>query len=44
MLVALSHAAMHWMIRGLRVEPATPWPVLVDRAVAVLRDVAGGRA
>jgi AcrR family transcriptional regulator len=43
MLVALSHAAMHWMIRQLRVEPATPWPVLVDRAVAVLRDVAGGR-
>jgi AcrR family transcriptional regulator len=42
MLVALSHAAMHWMIRRLRVEPATPWPVLVDRAVAVLRDVAGG--
>ena len=42
MLVALSHAAMHWMIRRLHVEPATPWPVLVDRAVAVLRDVAGG--
>jgi AcrR family transcriptional regulator len=42
MLVALSHAAMHWMIRQLRVERATPWPVLVDRAVAVLRDVAGG--
>ena len=42
MLVALSHAAMHWMIRRLRVEPATPWPVLVDRAVGVLRDVASG--
>jgi AcrR family transcriptional regulator len=42
MLVALSHAAMHWMIRRLRVEPATPWPVLVDRAVATLRGVAGG--
>ncbi len=42
MLVALSHAAMHWMIRRLRVEPATPWPALVNRAVAVLRDVAGG--
>jgi len=42
MLVALSHAAMHWMIRRLRVEPATPWPVLVDRAVAMLRGVAGG--
>jgi AcrR family transcriptional regulator len=42
MLVALSHAAMHWMIRRLRVEPATPWPVLVGRAVAVLRDVSGG--
>ena len=41
MLVALSHAAMHWMIRRLRVEPATPWPVLVGHAVAVLRDVAG---
>jgi AcrR family transcriptional regulator len=44
MLVALSHAAMHWMIRRLRVERATPWPVLVDRAVAVLREVAGGGA
>ncbi len=42
MLVALSHAAMHWMIRRLRVEPATPWPVLVDRAVTELRAVAGG--
>jgi hypothetical protein len=42
MLVALSHAAMHWMIRRLRVEPATPWPVLVGHAIAVLRDVAGG--
>ena len=42
MLVALSHAAMHWMIRQLRVEPATPWPGLVDRAVAMLRGVAGG--
>ena len=41
MLVALSHAAMHWMISRLRVEPAVPWPVLVSRAVAVLRDVAG---
>ena len=44
MLMALSHAAMHWMIRRLRVERATPWPVLVDRAVAVLREVAGGGA
>lgn len=43
MLVALSHAAMHWMIGRLRVEPAMPWPVLVDRAVAALRDVAGAR-
>ncbi len=42
MLVALSHAAMHWMIRRLRVEPATPWAVLVDRAVTELRAVAGG--
>jgi AcrR family transcriptional regulator len=42
MLVALSHAAMHWMIGRLRVEPAIPWPALVSRAVAVLRDVAGG--
>ena len=42
MLVALSHAAMHWMIRRLRVEPVTPWPVLVGRAVAMLRGVAGG--
>jgi len=41
MLVALSHAAMHWMIGRLRVEPAVPWPALVSRAVAVLRDVAG---
>jgi AcrR family transcriptional regulator len=41
MLVALSHAAMHWMIGRLRVEPAVPWPALVGRAVAVLRDVAG---
>ena len=41
MLVALSHAAMHWMIGRLRVEPALPWPALVSRAVAVLRDVAG---
>ncbi len=41
MLVSLSHAAMHWMIGRLRVEPAVPWSVLVDRAVAVLRDVAG---
>ena len=40
MLVALSHAAMHWMISRLRVEPAVPWPALVSRAVAVLRDVA----
>ena len=40
MLVALSHAAMHWMIGRLRVEPAVPWPALVSRAVAVLRDVA----
>jgi AcrR family transcriptional regulator len=48
MLVALSHAAMHWMIGRLRVEPAIPWAALVSRAVAVLRnvargDVAGGR-
>jgi hypothetical protein len=41
MLVSLSHAAMHWMIDRLRVEPAIPWPALVSRAVAVLRDVAG---
>jgi AcrR family transcriptional regulator len=41
MLVSLSHAAMHWMIGRLRVEPAIPWPALVSRAVAVLRDVAG---
>ena len=41
MLVALSHAAMHWMIDRLRVEPALPWPALVSHAVAVLRDVAG---
>jgi len=42
MLVALSHAAMHWMIGRLRVEPTIPWPALVSRAVTVLRDVAGG--
>ena len=42
MLVALSHAAMHWMIGRLRIEPAIPWPALVSRAVTVLRDVAGG--
>ena len=41
MLVALSHAAMHWMIGRLRAEPAIPWPALVRQAVAVLRDVAG---
>jgi AcrR family transcriptional regulator len=41
MLVSLSHAAMHWMIGRLRVEPAIGWPVLVGRAVAVLRDVTG---
>jgi AcrR family transcriptional regulator len=41
MLVSLSHAAMHWMIGRLRVEPAIPWTTLVSRAVAVLRDVAG---
>ena len=41
MLVSLSHAAMHWMIGRLRVEPAVPWPALVSRAVAVLRDAAG---
>ena len=43
MLVSLSHAAMHWMLGRLRVEPAIPWHNLVDRAVTVLRDVAGGR-
>ena len=43
MLVSLSHAAMHWMLGRLRVEPAIPWDNLVDRAVTVLRDVAGGR-
>ena len=42
MLVSLSHAAMVWMIGRLRVEPSVPWPALVARAVAVLRDVAGG--
>ena len=40
MLVSLSHAAMHWMIGRLRVEPAIPWAALVSRAVAVLRSVA----
>jgi hypothetical protein len=34
---------MHWMLGRLRVEPAISWHNLVDRAVAVLRDVAGGR-
>ena len=43
MLVSLSHAAMHWMLGRLRVEPAISWHDLVDRAVAVLRDVAGGQ-
>ena len=48
MLVSLSHAAMHWMLGRLRVEPAIPWHNLVDRAVTVLRnviqgDVAGGQ-
>jgi AcrR family transcriptional regulator len=42
MLVSLSHAAMHWMLGRLRIEPAIPWPALVSRAVMVLRDVAGG--
>lgn len=42
MLVSLSHAAMVWMIGRLRVEPSIPWPALVSRAVAVLREVAGG--
>jgi AcrR family transcriptional regulator len=42
MLVSLSHAAMVWMIGRLREEPSIPWPALVGRAVAVLRDVAGG--
>lgn len=42
MLVSLSHAAMHWMLGRLRVEPAIPWPALVSRAVMVLREVAGG--
>jgi AcrR family transcriptional regulator len=42
MLVALSHAATHWMIGRLRVEPAIPWAALVSRAVAVLRNVARG--
>ena len=41
MLVSLSHAAMHWMIGRLRVEPAIGWAALVARAVTVLRDVAG---
>jgi hypothetical protein len=40
MLVALSHAALHWMIGRLHVEPAIGWPALVSRAVAVLRSVA----
>ena len=44
MLIALSRAAVHWMFRQLRAEPATPWHVLVDRAVVVLRAVAGGAA
>jgi hypothetical protein len=26
MLVALSHAALHWMIGRLHVEPAIGWP------------------
>ena len=43
MLVSLSHAAMHWMLGRLRVEPAIPWHNLVDRAVTVLRDIAGGQ-
>ena len=48
MLVSLSHAAMHWMLGRLRVEPTIPWDNLVDRAVTVLRnviqgDVAGGQ-
>jgi AcrR family transcriptional regulator len=42
MLVSLSHAAMHWMIDRLRVEPAIPWPALVSRAITVLRSVTGG--
>jgi len=43
MLVSLSHAAMHWMLGRLRVEPTVSWHNLVDRAVTVLRDVAGGQ-
>lgn len=39
MVMAVSHALMHWMIDRLRVEPATSWPDLVTRAVATLRAV-----
>jgi AcrR family transcriptional regulator len=40
MVVAVSHALMHWMIDRLRSEPVTPWNELVERAVATLRSVA----
>ncbi len=39
MVMAVSHALMHWMIDRLRVEPATSWPDLVTRAIATLRAV-----
>lgn len=39
MIMALSHALLHWMIDRLRVEPATSWPDLVTRAVATLHVV-----
>ena len=42
MVMAVSHAFMHWIIDRLRVEPATSWPDLVTRAIATLRR--GGRA
>lgn len=40
MIVALSHALMHWMIGRLRIEPAIPFDELVQHAVRVLRGVA----
>jgi AcrR family transcriptional regulator len=39
MVMAVSHALLHWMIDRLRVEPATSWRDLVTRAVATLRAV-----
>ncbi|MEP6843782.1 MAG: TetR/AcrR family transcriptional regulator [Pseudolysinimonas sp.] len=43
MVVALSHALMHWMIGQLRIEPAIPFDELVERALLVLRGVSAAQ-